>query len=100
MHNKTDISAQVAQWLNYMQKFDFRIEHRPGSTNQLEDTQSWVYKNIPDDQIDLEEWVDEPQDTEEVEFSKEYLNTIEIPNDEELQQELDNESEEEFLKTY
>jgi len=44
--------------------------------------------------------VDEPQDTEEVEFSKQYWNAIEIPNDEELQQELDNKSEEVFLKTY
>jgi hypothetical protein len=36
-------SGRLARWLEYIQMFDFHIEHTPGQTNQLADTLSRLY---------------------------------------------------------
>jgi hypothetical protein len=38
-------SGRLARWLEYVQMFDFHIEHTPGQTNQLADTLSRLYED-------------------------------------------------------
>jgi hypothetical protein len=84
--------------MNYMQRFEFRIQHQPGRTNMLADVLSRLYKDIPKDRIGTEEMADGINNEEDNEFSDKYLSTIEFPADEEIERELN--LEDEAKRTY
>ena len=77
------------RWMEYMQRFEFNIEHIPGDTNTLADSLSRLYEDTTDE-VTLEEYADGLQSTTEKQFSKEYLNTVSFQTDEEIQQQLNN----------
>jgi hypothetical protein len=98
MMNQDISSPRQMRWMNYMQRFEFRIQHQPGRTNMLADALSRLYEDIPKDRIGTEEMADGINNGEDNEFSEGYLNTIDFPADEEIEQEL--RLEDEAKRTY
>jgi hypothetical protein len=86
MMNADINSPRRMRWMEYMQRFDFRIQFQPGSTNILADALSRIYENEPEEGVKNET----AEDLEE-QAEKEYLYSIDFPTDEEIQNELDNE---------
>jgi hypothetical protein len=84
--------------MNYIQRFEFRIQHQPGRTNMLADALSRLYEDILSDRIRMEEMADGINNGEDNEFSEQYLNTLEFEADEEIQRELN--LEDEVKQTY
>jgi hypothetical protein len=98
MMNHVIISPRQMRWMNYMQRFEFRIQHQPGRTNMLADALSQLYEDIPKDRIGTEEMADGINNGDDNEFSEGYLNTIDFPADEEIEREL--RLEDEAKRTY
>jgi hypothetical protein len=88
MMNKEISTPRQMRWMNYMQRFEFRIQHQPGRTNMLADALSRLYEDIPPDRIGTEEMADGINNEDHNEFSEKYLITIEFPADEEIEREL------------
>jgi hypothetical protein len=98
MMNQEISTPRQMRWMNYMQRFEFRIQHQPGRTNMLADALSRLYEDIPRDRIGTEEMADGINNEEDNEFSDKYLSTIEFPADEEIERELN--LEDEAKRTY
>jgi hypothetical protein len=98
MMNQEISTPRQMRWMNYMQRFEFRIQHQPGRTNMLADALSRLYEDIPKDRIGTEEMADGINNEEDNEFSDKYLSTIEFPADEEIERELN--LEDEAKRTY
>jgi hypothetical protein len=93
MMNQEISTPWQMRWMNYMQRFEFRIQHQPGRTNMLADALSRLYEDIPKDRIGTEEMADGIKNEDDNEFSDKYLSTIEFPADEEIERELNLEDE-------
>jgi hypothetical protein len=93
MMNQEISTPRQMRWMNYMQRFEFRIQHQPGITNMLADALSRLYEDIPKDRIGTEEMADGINNEEDNEFSDKYLSSIEFPADEEIERELNLEEE-------
>jgi hypothetical protein len=98
MMNQEISSPQQMKWMNYVLRFEFRIQHQPGRTIMLADALSRLYEDIPKDRIGTEEMADGINGGEDNELSEEYLNIIEFPADEEIGRELN--LEDEAKRTY
>jgi hypothetical protein len=88
MMNQEISTPRQMRWMNYMQRFEFRIQHQPGRTNMLADALSRLYEDIPKNRIGTEEMADGINNEEDNEFSDKYLSTIKFPADEEIEREL------------
>jgi hypothetical protein len=88
MMNQEISTPRQMRCMNYMQHFEFRIQHQPGRTNMLADALSRVYEDIPRDRIGTEEMAEGINNEDDNEFSDKYLSTIEFTADEEIEREL------------
>jgi hypothetical protein len=70
---KQEISTpRQMRWMNYMQRFEFRIQHQPGRTNMVAYALSRLYEDLPKDRIGTEEMADGINNEEDNEFSDKY----------------------------
>ena len=88
MHKPIEMNRHK-RWMEYMQRFEFNIQHIPGNTNTLADSLSRLYEETTD-KVTLEEYADGLESTTKKQFSDEYLNTVSFQTDEEIEQQLNN----------
>jgi hypothetical protein len=72
MMNEEISTPRQMRWMNYMQRFEFRIRHQPGKTNMLVDALSRLHEDIPKDRIGTEEMAEGINNVEDNEFSDKY----------------------------
>jgi transposase InsO family protein len=91
-------TSRQLRWLEYAQRFRFTVRYEPGGTNILADALSRIYEEIPKNEITLEEHAIDMDSAND--FEEEHINSYDFPSNEEIQNELDQQSDEELLSSY